>query len=99
VPLCYEDGQAAVPQGYFATSDDDYWTGSAGNPLVNLADLVGTQHHQDSHRHNGCSGRDGLDGPNLVCERGHEIGTEKSDCRMAHAAVLLPNVTRRAAGE
>jgi hypothetical protein len=48
--------------------------------LVNLNDLVGTEHHQDRHRLNGCCGLDGCDGPNLVCPKGHEIGTERSDC-------------------
>jgi len=83
-----------VPEGYSALSDDEYWTGSAGCPLVNLADLVATRHHPDPRRNSGCCGRDGCDGPNLLCDRGHEIGTEKSDCWMAHAAVLLPEVVR-----
>lgn len=99
VPVSYEDGKPAIPEGFFALSDDDYWTGSAGCPLVNLADLVGTQHHPDSRRNSGCCGRDGCDGPNLVCGRGHEVGTEKSDCWMAHAAVLLSSVTRRTAAQ
>lgn len=87
--ICLEDGQQAVPKGFYAFSNDDYWTDSDGCPLVNLDDLCGTSHHPDASRHNGCCGRDGLDGPNLVCVMGHEIGTEKSDCWMAHAAVLL----------
>jgi hypothetical protein len=97
VPVRLEDGEAAVPEGYFALAEGDYWTGSVGSPLVNLADLVGTRHHPDPRRLNGCCGLHGSNGPNLVCERGHEIGTEKSDCWMAHAAVLLRNVTRRPA--
>jgi hypothetical protein len=95
--VCYEDGEAAVPEGFFALSDDDYWTGSAGCPLINLGNLVGTRNHPDPRRNSGCCGRDGTDGPNLLCERGHEIRTEKSDCWMAHAAVLLATVTRRPA--
>jgi hypothetical protein len=39
-------------------------------------------------------GLDGMDGPNLVCVNGHEIGTEKSDCWMPHAAVLLDSIVR-----
>ena len=95
--VCLEDGQPAVPTGSYALSDDDYWTGSGGCPLVNLADLVGTRHHPDPRRLNGCCGPDGCDGPNLVCGNGHEVGTEKADCWMSHAAVLLPTVTRRSA--
>ncbi len=93
--VCLEDGKAAVRQGFFALSDDDYWTGSFGSPLVNLADLVGTVHHPDTRRIQGCCGPSGCDGPNLVCGQGHEVGTERSDCWMAHGAVLLCQVTRR----
>jgi hypothetical protein len=99
LPVRYEDGEAAVPEGFFALSDDDFWTGSAGCPLVNLADLLGTRHHPDARRNSGCCGRDGCDGPNLLCKRGHEIGTEKSDCWMANAAVLLATVERRPAAQ
>ena len=93
--MCYDDGAPAVPEGFYAISDDDYWTGSSGLVLVNLADLTGTRHHPDSRRLSGCCGPMGEDGPNLVCERGHEIGTENSDCWMAHAAVLLPGVVHQ----
>jgi hypothetical protein len=33
----------------------------------------------------------------LLCSNGHEIGTERSDCWMAHGAVLLPAVVREQA--
>jgi len=89
--ICLEEGQQAVPKVFYTFSNDDYLTDSDGCPLVNLDDLCGTSHHPDVSRHNGCCGRDGLDGPNLVCAMGHEIGTEKSDCWMAHAAILLRN--------
>jgi len=72
-------------------NSQEYWS-AAGRVLVNLADLVGTKHHPDYRRRAGCCGLDGLDGPNLVCSNGHEVGTEKSDCWMPHAAVLLENV-------
>ncbi len=94
ISICRDDGRPAIPRGYFAPSDDDYWTGSAGRLLVHLEDLVGTRPHPDLGRHNGCCGRDGCDGPNLVCDLGHEIATERSDCWMAHAVVLVPGVLR-----
>src|SRR5687767_4153078 len=78
--VCFEDGQPAVPAGYFASSDEESWTGSTDCPLGKLPDLVGTPHHPDPGRANGCCGLDGCDGPNLVCGAGHEIGTERSDC-------------------
>jgi hypothetical protein len=91
--ICVEDGKAAVPEGRFGTSND-YWPASGGYIFVNLADLVGTKRHPDPHRLNGCCGLDGCDGPNLVCENGHEVATERSDCWMAHAAILVQNVAR-----
>jgi hypothetical protein len=86
--ICLEDGKPAVPKGFFGINKQEYWS-VAGHVLVNLGDLVGTEH---SGGNNGCCGLDGLDGPNLVCANGHEVGTEKSDCWMPHAAVLLYNV-------
>ena len=92
-----DDGEQAVPTGFFAFSNDDYWTGSTGCAVVNLNDLQNTRYHPDSSRHNGCCGRDGCDGPNLLCSNGHEIGTERSDCWMAHGVVLLPTVIKKKA--
>ncbi len=97
--ICYDDGKAAIPAGYFAPSDDDYWTGSLGSLLVNLTDMIGTEYHPSLTRNQGCCGRDGTHGPNVVCRAGHEIGTERSDCWMAHAVVLLPTIVRSAAGD
>jgi hypothetical protein len=87
--ICLEDGKAAVPEGFFGANSEEYW-GASGQVIVNLRDLIGTKHHPT--RLNGCCGLDGLDGPNLLCANGHEIGTEKSDCWMPHAAVLLDGV-------
>lgn len=86
--ICLEDGKPAVPEGFFGVNKQVYWNVSGG-VLVNLGDLVGTRH---SGGINGCCGLDGLDGPNLICANGHEVGTEKSDCWMPHAAVLFDNV-------
>lgn len=87
-PVCLEDGKPVVPQGFFTINKEEYWN-VPGRAVVHLGDLVGTSH---SGKINGCCGLDGLDGPNLVCKNGHEIGTEKSDCWMPHAAVLLDSV-------
>jgi hypothetical protein len=89
--VCLEPGEDVVPSSFFHVNKQEYWS-TLGNVLVNLADLVGTNCHPDARRLAGCCGLDGLDGPNLVCANGHEIGTEKSDCWMPHAAVLLHSV-------
>ena len=92
--ICLEDGKDAVPSGFFAQGGQDFWTQSEGCVLVNLSDLTGTRRHTDSKRLNGCCGMDGCDGLNLLCEQGHEVATEKSDCWMSHGAVLVRNVIR-----
>jgi hypothetical protein len=86
--ISLENGKPAVPKGFFGLNNQEYWS-VTGRFLVNLGDLVGTGHSGGA---NGCCGLDGLDGPNLVCANGHKIGTEKSDCWMPHAAVLLDSV-------
>ena len=86
--ICLEDGKPVLPKGFVSVNSQEYWS-VTGRFLVNLGDLVGTER---SGSVNGCCGLDGLDGPNLVCANGHKIGTEKSDCWMPHAAVLLDNV-------
>jgi hypothetical protein len=85
--LCLEAGKPIVPRGFFWVSDGEHFAKDCA--VVNLADLVSTKHHPDYRRLNGCCGLDGLDGPNLVCDNGHEVGTESSDCWTAHAAVLI----------
>jgi hypothetical protein len=93
-PICFDVGESAVPEGFFATLSSENWAVAGATVVVNLRDLVGTKAHPDFRRRNGCCGQDGLDGPNLVCVNGHEIGTEKSDCWMPHAVALLDNVIR-----
>ena len=95
--LVEEDGSEHVPVGFYAVSDGEFFTGSEGVCLVNLSDAIGTKHHLKLGRLNGCCGLDGCDGPNTLCDNGHEIGTEKSDCWMPHALLLDPGAVRREA--
>jgi hypothetical protein len=95
--ICLDDGQPAVPRGFFAISNDDSSTGRPNCALINMEDVLNTRYHPDARRHQGCCGRDGCDGPNLLCANGHEVGTERSDCWMSHA-VALPIAVVNAAG-
>ncbi len=88
--LCDEDGKDHIPPGFFKISDGGFFTGTSGEYLVNLRDLTNTRHHPDSRRLNGCCGLDGVDGKNLVCNNGHEVGVERSDCWMPHTAHFAP---------
>ena len=91
--LVYSDGEDHVPLGHFIVSNGEYLAGSEGKVLLNRKDLKNVRLHSDRRRLKGCCGLDGLDGPNLICSNGHEIGTERSDCWMPHVVFL--EVTRR----
>ena len=85
--LSLADGEPHLPEGFFriTTPGDDVIRGDH-EFILNLRDLVHTAHHTDARRSHGCCGRDGMDGMNIVCSNGHEIGTECSDCWMPHYA-------------
>lgn len=83
-----------LPAGFTSLSDGEYFTHSEGRFLINAKDLRNFDYHPEPGRHIGCCGRDGLEGPNLICKNGHEIGTEVSDCWLAHAIILLPEKVR-----
>ena len=90
--LSETDGEDHITPGRYAVSTGEYFTGSEDKILMNLKDLIAVKHHSDHRRLNGCCGLDGLDGLNLICSNGHEIGTEKSDCWIAHACILEPEL-------
>ncbi len=84
------DGKDFISDGLFFISNGDYYTGTE-KVIINIRDLKNSKSHTDPARLNGCCGLDGTDGPNKLCLNGHEIGTEKSDCWMAHS-IILDNV-------
>ena len=83
--LSSKDGRDYIPRGYYVVSDGGYFTNTEGQFIVNLKSIVNTKRHPDPVRLNGCCGLDGCDGMNTVCENGHEVGTERSDCWLPHA--------------
>ncbi|MBA9078664.1 hypothetical protein [Rufibacter quisquiliarum] len=82
------DEQSYVPIGKLFISDGEYYTGTEGKIIINCADLKNAKNHPDIIRLQGCCGLDGLNGNNKVCINGHEVGTEKSDCWIAHGVIL-----------
>lgn len=88
--LVEEDGEDHVPDGFFTIADGHYYTDGVGDYLINLRDVVNTAQHPNPSRLNGCCGLDGLSGRNTICLHGHEIGTERSDCWLAHSLALDP---------
>jgi hypothetical protein len=96
------DGEALIPGGYFLISDGSYYSlfqdnqciySTKGKYVINKDDLMNWRYHPDKRRVNGCCGCDGLDGINVVCKNGHEIGILKSDCWMPHGFIMEPDNT------
>ena len=91
-----------IPEGFFISRDPSSLLvpGSDGNGsmardlVINLKDLVNVRAHTDPSRNNGCCGLDGSDGFNTLCVNLHEIGTESSDCWMAHECTLDANLVQ-----
>ena len=86
--LCQENGKDHLPLGFYRMSEGEYYTGSDGQILANVRDIRNLTNHLDSSRLSGCCGLDGCDGINKLCQNGHEVATEKSDCWMAHAVLF-----------
>lgn len=89
-----EDGWVDYPrQGLYTVGDPLGWQpelypGMSEYYVFNMADVINTT--QDSERMSGCCGSDGMNGINLLCPGGHEIGIEFSDCWQAYHYVQVP---------
>jgi hypothetical protein len=90
--LSIADGEPHLPEGYFRITnpDDDVIRGDR-EFILNLGDLIHVASHPEARRSQGCCGCDGLDGLNIVCANGHEIGTRCSDCWMPHYGHFPPD--------
>jgi hypothetical protein len=97
--LCVDNGTDYIPRGFYTISDGSFFRGTEGQYIVNLKDIVNTKHHTDYNRLNGCCGLDGLDGRNTLCENGHEVGTERSDCWLPHAIHFDPSAVEKAVAD
>jgi hypothetical protein len=67
-----------------------YGHASDGWYVFHLEDIVRTKPHSDPDRLIGCCGVAGNYGKTTLCENGHDIGVEHSDCHQAHAMLLDP---------
>jgi hypothetical protein len=88
----HADRAAFVPCGSVHQSDGEFFTGTEGRYIINLADRRNLTVHKDPKRLAGCCGMDGCDGPNQLCACGAEVATEKSDCWMPHALIFESGV-------
>jgi len=88
--LVPEAGREYLPQGFFHVEDGTCFEMAVGQYLVNLKDMSHTKYHPDTRRLIGCCGPSGYNGRNVVCSKGHEVGTEIADCLTPHATALDP---------
>lgn len=88
------DNQDFIQTGYYFVSDGEFYTNSEGLIIINKADLINSKNHFNQKRLNGCCGLDGTDGINKICNNGHEIGTEYSDCWIPHCVIFVPELIR-----
>ena len=66
-----------------------------GTPVLHPADLLEPVPHPDSMRLVGCCGRDGLDGPNVICPQCQfEVATVRDDCWTFLEARLVPTAVK-----
>ncbi|WP_332897941.1 hypothetical protein [Haladaptatus sp. CMSO5] len=93
-------GTAYLPEGvYFvATETTNPREYDVGNFIVNIQSAPGTVMSNNHSRTAGCCGLDGLDGPNVVCENGHEVGTQRSDCWTLHYVAFHPELVEMVEG-
>ena len=82
------DNEDYIQTGFYFLSDVDFFGDGKEKVVVNKADLINAENHPNKGRLNGCCGLDGLDGLNKVCIKGHEVGTECSDCWMPHYVIF-----------
>ena len=89
------DGHGYIPEGFYIVDDGiTYLVGLKGFIIINIKDLINSNHHPDQSRLSGCCGYDGCDGMNRICLNNHEIGTERSDCWMPHFVAFNPELVQ-----
>lgn len=93
-PLEEYAGKDYLPAGYYtvATSDETPHGGHVGHFILNNTDATNICLHENRKQTSGCCGLDGMDGPNILCENGHEVGTKRSDCWTLHYIALDPTL-------
>ena len=85
-------GEDYIPVGYFSvgTPAHNPREREIGHFILNNDDATGVSRTEDPDCTHGCCGLDGLDGPNVLCENGHEVGLKRSDCWTLHYVALDP---------
>lgn len=89
-----EDGWVDYPpRGLFAVGDPLGWRpelypGMPGYYVFNISDVINTT--REGGRTIGCCGSDGMNGLNILCVNGHELGVEFSDCWQVYHYIHVP---------
>lgn len=77
--LRMEDATDALQKGQFAVT-----TFNDAAELMICIEEGYLKNHPDPVKFQGCCGSSGIDGLNKLCNNGHEVATEFSDCYMPH---------------
>ncbi|QGQ18008.1 hypothetical protein GC089_00420 [Cellulomonas sp. JZ18] len=102
-PVRPEEPAPSVPVGTFAVDPEPFGApyvpgpgghrvpgGPAGCVVLHPAESLAVRRHHDGYRLAGCCARDGMQGPNLLCDAcGAEVGTLRDDCWVAESGVWL----------
>jgi hypothetical protein len=80
--LIEDDGKDHISKGFYriGTEHDDVIQADNGF-ILNIADMINTKYSEQAAF--GCCGLSGGD-MNTLCNNGHEIGSECSDCWLPH---------------
>ncbi|MGV3525070.1 MAG: hypothetical protein ACO1RX_12640 [Candidatus Sericytochromatia bacterium] len=74
------DNQNVIPRGHFWIAHGLENEDLTGHVVIHLEDPLNLKPHPDFRRSVGCCGKDGCDGPNLICPCKVPVATERSDC-------------------
>ncbi len=93
------DGEDFLRRGSVMQEDGSYFLGRQDAYIVHVDDAIGVHLTNDGKRIAGCCGLDGMDGPNLQCDKcGVYVATKMDDCWMPHCVVFDPATTDAIAG-
>lgn len=86
--MSYAVMMVTIPEGYCFYNTEDDFSQHRNKIIINIYDCLNLKHHSDRSRLKGCCNLNGCDGINKCCPHGHEVATEKSDCRMPHCMIF-----------
>jgi hypothetical protein len=92
-------GEDFLRRGTVMQEDRSHFHERGNAYIAHIDDVTRVHLTNDGKRLAGCCGLDGMDGPNLQCDKcGAYVATKKDDCWMPHRVVFDPATTEAIAG-